>query len=102
MRRFLAALFVGLFAILVVPHHAANAAVAEDWTFTTATGDWFGVAYGNNVFVAIAYSGPDGTNDVITSVDGVNWTPSEAPAEIGTHSLLVGVVLWLLRTTAPQ
>ncbi len=48
-----------------------------NWTATDATSEdyWYGVAYGDNKFVAVS-SGP-GSNRVMYSDDGVNWTATQ-------------------------
>ena len=45
-----------------------------NWTSRTSAADnkWFGVTYGNGLFVAVAQSGTD--NRVMTSPDGITWT----------------------------
>ena len=47
------------------------------WTARTAAeaNSWASVAYGNNLFVAVSYSG---TNRVMTSPDGTTWTARSA------------------------
>ena len=47
------------------------------WTTRSAAGNddgWFGVTYGNGLFVAVGYSG----DRVMTSPDGINWTARSA------------------------
>ena len=53
------------------------------WTSRTSAADnsWYGVAYGNGVFVAIAYSGTG--NRVMTSPDGITWTIRTSAADNG-------------------
>lgn len=41
-------------------------------------GYWYNVTYGSGLFVAVAYGGPD---HVMTSPDGMDWTPRTAPPE---------------------
>lgn len=51
-------------------------AVASDMTWTSRTvpaNGWKSVAYGNGMWVAVANSG---TNRVMSSTDGINWTPA--------------------------
>src|SRR5690606_34296723 len=43
---------------------------------TVPASDWNGIAYGNNVFVATATF--TGTQKVMTSPDGMNWTPNSS------------------------
>lgn len=66
---------VGLVAGLGLVH-PATASAAPDGTAWTSRLDasattWTDVAYGNGLFVAVADSG---TNRVMTSPDGINWT----------------------------
>jgi hypothetical protein len=63
-------LFLSTFAI--APQHAD--ATALSWTAQTAptNGDWWSVAYGGGLFVAVAPGGSGGR--VMTSPDGVTWT----------------------------
>jgi hypothetical protein len=43
------------------------------WTTTSTTAtEWYDIAFGNGVFVAVA---PTGANRVTTSSDGITWTP---------------------------
>jgi hypothetical protein len=55
--------------------------VTSSFTFVSrasaADNNWFGVTYGNGLFVAVAGSG---TNKVMTSPDGVTWTARSAPS----------------------
>src|SRR5690606_31022384 len=48
------------------------------WTSRSAAeaNNWWGLAYGNGKFVAVA---SDGTNRVMTSSDGATWTNSTTP-----------------------
>ena len=39
---------------------------------------WAGLAVGNGMFVAVAYPG-DGTSKIMSSLDGMTWTPSDNP-----------------------
>jgi len=53
---------------------------ARNWTVRSAPGaavPWYDVAYGDNLFVAVA--GANGAEDVMTSSDGVNWTRRSEP-----------------------
>jgi uncharacterized protein DUF1566 len=56
----------------------AQQVCAEAWTPQAAAeaNGWRSVTYGNGLFVAVATSG---TNQVMTSSDGVTWTPRAAP-----------------------
>lgn len=44
---------------------------------TPVDNNWFAVTYGNGLFVAV--SGTGGTNRVMTSPDGINWTNRTSP-----------------------
>ena len=48
------------------------------WTAGSApeANDWYGVTYGNNKFVAVAYSGP---NPAMYSYDGITWVVTPTP-----------------------
>jgi hypothetical protein len=50
-------------------------------------GSWYGVTYGNGIYVAVGY-GP--TNHVMTSTDGINWTARVAADENGWNSVVYG------------
>ena len=54
---------------------------------TVEAASWNGVAYGNGVFAAVASSG---NNRVMTSPDGVNWTPGGAASDISWNSVVFG------------
>jgi len=50
-------------------------------TGTTPINNWYSVAYGNGVFVAVGdadFNGPNGSN-IATSTDGVTWTQQTSP-----------------------
>ncbi len=55
---------------------------AASWSSTTniPQNGWSSITYGNGLFVAVA---PSGTNRVVTSPDGINWTLRNAA---GAHS----------------
>ena len=52
-----------------------------NWTIRSSATDnnWFGITYGNGLFVAVSYSGTG--NRVMTSPDGINWTIRNSPAD---------------------
>lgn len=52
----------------------------QDWIAQQAANinRWIGVAYGNGLFVAIAWEGRE-DNRVMTSPDGITWTSRKAP-----------------------
>ena len=60
------------------------------WTSRTSAADnaWYGVAYGNGVFVAIAYSGTG--NRVMTSTDGITWNIRTSAADNGWWEITYG------------
>ena len=53
------------------------------WTARSAAeaNSWNGVTFGNGTFVAVS---PTGTNRVMTSTDGISWTPRSVPASSWT------------------
>ena len=57
----------------------SSGALGVNWTARTSTADigWYGVTYGNGIFVSVAASGTG--NGVMTSPDGITWT-SRVPA----------------------
>ena len=48
-------------------------------TPTSATNIWRGVTFGNGMFVAVSAYSPNGDANVMTSTDGINWTPRMLP-----------------------
>jgi hypothetical protein len=60
------------------------------WTSRTsaADNDWYGVTYGNGVFVAVSDSGTG--NRVMTSPDGITWTSRTSAADNSWHSVAYG------------
>jgi hypothetical protein len=71
------------------------------WTSRTSAGpatfdrDWFSVAYGNGLWVAVANNG---TNRVITSPDGITWTSRTTPLDTNDNywqSVAYGNGLWV-------
>jgi len=67
-----------------------NTANAFDvWTSRTSVADnsWNSVAYGNGVWVAVAYSG---SNRVMTSPDGITWTARTASSNYFWNSVAYG------------
>jgi hypothetical protein len=48
---------------------------------------WASVTYGNGLFVAVAASGP---NRIMTSPNGINWTPRVAPEQNPWYSVTYG------------
>jgi hypothetical protein len=70
--------------------HAASASSGITWTSRTsaADNDWYGVTYGNGLFVAVASSGTG--NRVMTSPDGITWTSRAAAADNGWLGVTYG------------
>jgi hypothetical protein len=60
------------------------------WTARTSAADnnWFGVTYGNGLFVAVAGSGSG--NRVMTSPDGITWTARTSAADNDWRSVTYG------------
>lgn len=76
--RALAGLLCAALCLLSFAPPANAAHVSIDWTAHSAPMDsWFGITWSSerNIFVAVA---PLGTNQVMTSPDGVTWTPQTA------------------------
>jgi len=48
---------------------------------------WYSVTYGNGLFVAVSY---DGTNQVMTSADGITWTARSASEQNQWYSVTYG------------
>jgi len=70
------------------------------WTAQAAAeaNDWQSVAYGNDLWVAVAESG---TNRVMTSPDGITWTARAVPVPEATnpwYSVAYGDGLWVAVT----
>jgi len=55
---------------------------------SAADNNWRSVAYGNGLFVAVAYSGTG--NRVMTSPDGINWTIRVSAADNDWYSVTYG------------
>jgi len=53
---------------------------------------WFSVAWGGNTFVAVSR---DGTNQVMTSTDGITWTARSAPTGSNWWSETYGAGLFV-------
>ena len=60
------------------------------WTSRTSAADnyWGSVAYGNGLFVAVAYTGTG--NRVMTSPDGITWTSRTSAADNSWNSVAYG------------
>src|SRR5207244_413277 len=59
-----------------------------DWAqhMLPSSQNWNSVAYGNNVFVALAY----GSSVAATSPDGITWTPRALPSSQNWNSVAYG------------
>jgi hypothetical protein len=59
------------------------------WTLRTpaVANSWYSVTYGNGLFVAVSYDGP---NQVMTSPDGITWTTRTAAVEKPWGSVTYG------------
>ena len=60
------------------------------WTSRTsaADNDWYGVTYGNGLFVAVSLSGTG--NRVMTSPDGITWTSRTSAADNNWYCVAYG------------
>ena len=69
----------------------------SDWVSASASENnyWNGVAYGHGLFVAV---GQDGTNRVMTSLDGITWTARSASENVGWLSVTFGNGLFVAVT----
>lgn len=73
------------------------------WTARSATAanSWSDIAYGNGTFVAVSHNG---TNQVMTSPDGITWTARSSPSGFGAvefgNGLFVAVEPWGSRNMA--
>lgn len=57
------------------------------WTTkTTPVGDFGSVCYGNGIYVAVGYVSKISTSVIMTSIDGITWTPRTVPP--GTRQLV--------------
>ena len=66
-----------------------------DWTLRTSAADnfWTSVAYGNGLWVAVAYNGTG--NRVMTSPNGIDWTLRTSAADNPWTSVAYGNGLWV-------
>jgi hypothetical protein len=69
------------------------------WTARTSAADnnWYGVTYGNGLFVAIAASGTG--NRVMTSPDGITWTARTSAADNNWWEIAYGNGLFVAVAT---
>lgn len=77
-----------------VANSSWNTAYSEDGvTWMTgnlpASGDWYGIAFGNGVFVAID-SVDSGNGNAAYSTDGINWTAVTMPEQRGWTDICFG------------
>jgi len=76
-------------AVSVTPRTGVGAA-GINWTLRTSAADngWYGVTYGNGLFVALAITGTG--NRVMTSPDGITWTLRTSAADNNWVSVTYG------------
>jgi hypothetical protein len=69
----------GLFAVIAFSGTTSQVATSPDginWTArTTIDNDWIGITYGNGLFVAVSDDGTYTDSLIMTSTDGIIWTP---------------------------
>ena len=77
-------------AVPVATPAIAATAVGIDWTARSSAADnqWFSVAHGDGLFVAVAQTGTG--NRVMTSPDGITWTAQVSAADTSWHSVAYG------------
>ena len=70
-----------------------------NWTIRTsaANNQWYSVAYGNGLWVAVASSGTG--NRVMTSPDGITWTIRTSASDNSWNSVAYGNGLWVAVST---
>ena len=75
-------------AVSVTPRTGVAAGI--NWTLRTSAADngWYGVTYGNGLFVAVAITGTG--NRVMTSPDGITWTIRTSAANNNWVSVTYG------------
>ena len=75
------ALSTSVYKIVIQSSNHATGALGITWTTRAAAADndWWGIAYGNGLFVAVAITGTG--NRVMTSPDGVTWTSQASAAD---------------------
>ena len=86
----------GLFGL--VAHTDTVYANGESWTGRTAAeaNRWYGIAYGNGIFVATA---GNGSNRIMTSPDGITWTSRAAPEANNWYTVTYGNGLFVAVAT---
>jgi surface protein len=86
----------GAYTFSVSPSSVATIiASGITWTTRTSAADnnWNSVAYGNGLWVAVAFSGTG--NRVMTSPDGITWTSRTSAADNNWKSVAYGNGLWV-------
>ena len=86
--RFLFVSTILLFLFLCCTVSQAQTGITWTTQTTPGTNSWYSVAYGNGLFVAVAYSGVG--NRVMTSPDGVIWTSGASAADNNWGSVTYG------------
>jgi len=73
-----------------VDDNSGSVVIGNNWVSRTSAADnyWYGIAYGNGLFVAVAYSGTG--NRVMTSPDGINWTTRTPAADRNWFDITYG------------
>ena len=85
-----AALSSSVFKITMQSSAHASGALGVNWTSRTSAADnaWWGVAYGNGLFVSVGLTGTG--NRVMTSPDGVTWTSRTSAADNQWYGITYG------------
>ncbi len=78
--------------VLLIDNQSTGNANEVGFTWTSRTSaadnDWYGVTYGNGLFVAVAQSGTG--NRVMTSPDGIAWTSRTSAADNDWYGVTYG------------
>ena len=74
----------------IIDEGKIHGVMGEKWTVRSSAANinWISIAYGNGLFVAIAYSGVG--NRVMTSPDGITWTIRSSAADNGWYGVTYG------------
>ena len=88
----IAVILASLFSVSVVSQAQADGIT---WTSRTSAADnqWFSVAYGNGLWVAVSNTGTG--NRVMSSPDGITWTSRTSAADNQWLSVAYGNGLWV-------
>ena len=88
----IAVIIASLFSVSVVSQAQADGIT---WTSRTSAADnqWFSVAYGNGLWVAVSNTGTG--NRVMSSPDGITWTSRTSAADNQWLSVAYGNGLWV-------